>query len=95
MSREARAPFERETWFKDGMPLKKAWQFFSSIDRNNAILQQGATVYTRFADLAAINAVYENPEDGLTIMVTSQGLATYKQSISTWVLSADDTTAVT
>ena len=95
LSREARIPFEREKWFENGKPLRKSWQWFSSIGRNNAILDQGATVYRRFADLAAINLVYTNPQDGLTVMVDGQGLATYKKSISTWVLSADDTTVVT
>ena len=95
LSREKSAPLPNIEWFKDGIPTREAYDFFSQVSDNNAIIQQGAFVYARYADLTAVNEEYPSPNDGLTLMVTGQGLATYKESITTWVLSADDTTSIT
>ena len=95
MSRDYRPPSRTEKWFSDGKPTGQAFEFFGSVERNNAILEQGATLYKRYADLAEVIAFYPTPNDGLTVLINDIGLATYKASIEAWVLSSDDITEVT
>jgi hypothetical protein len=88
-------PFETETWIREGLPSRQLYDFMANVAVNNNLTNEGIGQLKRFDDLAGIEAVIKNPRDGFTVMVNSQGLATYKASISTWVKSADDSTVIT
>ena len=87
-------PTASEVWFPDGKPSTQALAFFSSIAESHAIIQQGQFKYERFADLADVQQTIINPLDGLTVMFSGQGLGTYDESTTAWLLSADDTTPI-
>ena len=90
----AQAPTANEVWFPNGIPSPQAQAFFSSVSDLHAIMQQGQFKYERFADLSDVEQTIINPVDGLTVMFSGQGLGTYDESTTAWLLSADDTTLI-
>ena len=89
------APFENEVWLVDGKPTQHFYDFMNQLSINNKNFNEGIFVYSRFADLSAVQAIIQVPTDGFTVIFEGQGLGTYNESANQWRLSADDTTAVT
>lgn len=87
-------PFRDEAWIQNGLPVEQLYEFLIQVSNNNALLNEGIANLERFDDLAAIDAVIQNPLDGFTVMVNNQGIATFKESSGIWVKSADDTTVI-
>lgn len=89
-------PFAGEPWVdKNGKPTNQFYQFINQQALKAAKINEGIFEYERFADLAAVNLVIQNPDDGDTVMFTGQGLGTYNGTAAEWRLSSNDTTAVT
>ena len=89
-------PFLSEMWIKkDGTPVTQLFEFLNQIANNNVKVNEGTFNFARYANLAGVQSVIINPEDGDTVMFTGQGLGTFNSSAGEWRLSSDDTTAVT
>lgn len=89
-------PFLSERWINEnGTPVNHLFEFLNQIANSNVKINEGTFNFARYDDLAGVQSVIINPEDGDTVMFTSQGLGTYNESAAEWRLSADDTTAVT
>ncbi|MEE9459615.1 MAG: hypothetical protein V3V84_07630 [Candidatus Bathyarchaeia archaeon] len=89
-------PFLNETWInKNGTPVNQLFEFLNQIANNNVKINEGTFNFARYSNLAGVQSVIINPEDGDTVMFANQGLGTYNENAAEWRLSADDTTAVT
>ena len=93
-----REPFAEENWIVEGKPTDHFYQFISQLSLHNQKTNEGIFEFTEYANLAAVQAVIQVPENGYTVLFTGQGEGRFRSALGpngTWVLTSDDTTAVT
>jgi len=95
MSEELRLPFEAEQWFPEGKPTIQVYDALTATVELFGILNQGIVPSVIFDDLAHIQSVYPNPNDGDRAIFRNQGQGFYDAVAGSWKRSRNGTTDIT
>jgi len=95
MSEEFRLPFQAEKWFNDGVPSIQTYDTLNAVVELFGILNVGIVPSVVFDDLAHIQSVYPNPNDGDRAIFRNQGQGFYDAVAGSWKRSRNGTTDIT